>query len=235
MCKMTNDLCKMVLTFLSELLYNVKGDYMKTIIFDLDGTLWDTSDTVVRIWNEVLSVKCPKLKMSKEIMSSLMGKNKAQFTDEFFVGVEKDEAESLINEIFRSEQEYLIEHGANMYDGVIETLNELKKDYALAIVSNCQTGYMNAFLTHYQLKCMFTDTECAGSSPLSKGENIKLLANRNGFEKAIYVGDTKSDENASKEAGLPFVYASYGFGEVENYVAKITSFKEIKEVAKKIL
>lgn len=208
---------------------------MKAIIFDLDGTLWDTSDTVVRIWNEVLSVKCPKLKMSKEIMSSLMGKNKAQFTDEFFVGVKKDEADSLINEIFAHEQEYLIEHGANMYEGVMETLKELKKDYALAIVSNCQTGYLNAFLTHYGLKEFFTDTECAGSSPLSKGENIKLLFERNGFEKAIYVGDTKSDENASKEAQLPFVYASYGFGEVDDYIAKINSFKEIKEVVKSLL
>ena len=164
-----------------------------------------------------------------------MGKNKAQFTDEFFVGVKKDEADSLINEIFAHEQEYLIEHGANMYEGVMETLKELKKDYALAIVSNCQTGYLNAFLTHYGLNDFFTDTECAGSSPLSKGENIKLLFERNGFEKAIYVGDTKSDENASKEAQLPFVYASYGFGEVDDYIAKINSFEEIKEVAKNLL
>lgn len=216
-------------------MYNYIGDYMKAIIFDLDGTLWDTSDTVVRIWNEVLSLRCPKLKMSKEIMSSLMGKNKAQFTEEFFVGVEKNEAESLISEIFKREQEYLIKYGANMYDGVMDTLCELKKDYALAIVSNCQSGYLNAFLTHYGLKDMFTDTECAGSSPLPKGENIKLLATRNSFEKAIYVGDTKSDENAAREACLPFVYASYGFGDVDDYIAKINSFKEIKDCVKRIL
>ena len=208
---------------------------MKAIIFDLDGTLWDTSDTVVRIWNEVLSAKCPSLKMTKGIMSSLMGKNKAQFMDDFFVGVEKDEAERLISEIFAHEQEYLIEHGANMYDGVIDTLNELKKDYSLAIVSNCQSGYLNSFLTHYKLNELMTDYECAGSSPLSKGENIKLVVKRNGFEKAIYVGDTKSDESAAKEAGLPFVYASYGFGDVDEYAAVINSFEEIKSVAEKLL
>lgn len=213
----------------------VVGDKMRAIIFDLDGTLWDTSDTVVRIWNEVLSVKCPKLHMTKEIMSSLMGKNKAQFMDDFFVGVEKSEAERLISEIFTNEQEYLIKHGANMYPYVIKTLNELKKDYALAIVSNCQSGYLNAFLTHYNLKEMLTDFECAGSSPLSKGENIKLVVQRNGFEKAIYVGDTKSDEMASREAELPFVFASYGFGEVESYDATINSFEEIKTVAKELL
>lgn len=208
---------------------------MKAIIFDLDGTLWDTSDTVVRIWNEVLSVKCPKLHMTKEIMASLMGKNKAQFMDDFFVGIDKSEAEKLISEIFAHEQEYLIEHGANMYDGVIETLNELKNDYAIAIVSNCQSGYLNAFLTHYKLKDTLTDFECAGSSPLSKGENIKLVVQRNGFEKAIYVGDTKSDETAAREAQLPFVYASYGFGDVESYDAVINSFIEIKDVAKSLL
>lgn len=164
-----------------------------------------------------------------------MGKNKAQFMDDFFVGVEKDEAERLISEIFAHEQEYLIEHGANMYDGVIDTLNELKEDYALSIVSNCQSGYLNAFLTHYNLNELMTDYECAGSSPLSKGENIELVVKRNGFEKAIYVGDTKSDENAAKEAGLPFVYASYGFGDVDEYAAVINSFEEIKSVAEKLL
>ena len=208
---------------------------MKAIIFDLDGTLWDTSDTVVRIWNEVLSVKCPKLYMTKEIMASFMGKNKAQFMDDFFVGVEKSDAEKLISEIFAHEQEYLIEHGANMYEGVIETLNELKNDYAIAIVSNCQSGYLNAFLTHYELKGLLTDFECAGSSPLSKGENIKLVVQRNGFEKAIYVGDTKSDETAAREAQLPFVYASYGFGDVDSYDAIINSFIEIKDVAKSLM
>ena len=208
---------------------------MKAIIFDLDGTLWDTSDTVVRIWNEVLSVKCPELHMTKEIMASFMGKNKAQFMDDFFVGIEKSDAETLISEIFAHEQEYLIEHGANMYDGVIETLNELKNDYAIAIVSNCQSGYLNAFLTHYKLKDTLTDFECAGSSPLSKGENIKLVVQRNGFEKAIYVGDTKSDETAARKAQLPFVYASYGFGDVDSYDAIINSFIEIKSAIKSLM
>ncbi|MBQ4128961.1 MAG: HAD family hydrolase [Ruminococcus sp.] len=208
---------------------------MKAIIFDLDGTLWDTSDTVVDIWNMVLLKKCPQLKMTKEIMSSLMGKNKAQFVDDFFTGIEKDEAESLIGEIFKAEQTYLIEHGANMYDGVMKMLNVLKEKYKLMIVSNCQSGYLNAFLTHYSLKEILYDYECAGSSKLSKGENIRLVMNRNGIDKAIYVGDTKSDEDAAKDAKIPFVYASYGFGEVEKYDAVINSFEEIKDVAKELL
>ncbi|MBQ7132956.1 MAG: HAD family hydrolase [Ruminococcus sp.] len=208
---------------------------MNAIIFDLDGTLWDTSDIVVDIWNSVLKEKCPKLEMTKEIMASLMGKNKAGFIDDFFVGVEKAQAENLIAEIFSLEQKYLREHGANMYDGVIDALNVLKEKYKLAIVSNCQSGYLDAFLTHYDLKKVLTDYECAGSSPLSKGENIKLVIKRNGFEKVIFVGDTKSDENAAREADIPFIYANYGFGKVDEYDGVINSFKEIKLVAKELL
>ncbi len=208
---------------------------MKAIIFDLDGTLWDTSDTVVDIWNEVLRQKCPQLKMTKQIMSSLMGKNKAQFVDDFFVGIEKSDAEALIGEIFKAEQRHLISHGANMYDGVIDTLNALKEKYKLMIVSNCQSGYLNAFLTHYSLKELLTDYECAGSSKLSKGENIRLVIDRNGVDKAVYVGDTKSDEQAAREAQVPFVYASYGFGDVDDCAAVINSFEEIKAVTEQLL
>ncbi|MBE6824816.1 MAG: HAD family hydrolase [Ruminococcaceae bacterium] len=208
---------------------------MNAIIFDLDGTLWDTSDTVVDIWNKVLSVRCPKLKMTKEIMSSLMGKNKAQFVDDFFVDVEKDEAEMLINEIFKCEQEHLRSHGAELYDNVLETLEKLKNDYALMIVSNCQQGYLNSFLEYYKLKDLLSDYECAGSTGFSKGENIKLVMKRNDIGKAIYVGDTKSDECAAREAGVPFVYASYGFGKSDKYDATLNSFKEIKYVAKELL
>lgn len=208
---------------------------MNAIIFDLDGTLWDTSDIVVDIWNEVLSKKCSKLKMTKEIMSSLMGKNKAGFIDDFFVGIEKAQAEELIAEIFSHEQKYLKEHGANMYDGVFDVLNILKEKYKLAIVSNCQSGYLDAFLTRYNLKNVLTDYECAGSSPLSKGENITLVIKRNGFEKVIFVGDTKSDENVAREAGVPFVYATYGFGKVESFDEKIDSFDEIVSVAQKLI
>lgn len=208
---------------------------MKAILFDLDGTLWDTTDTVVGLWNEVLKKRCPEYKMTKEIMASFMGKNKAQFCDGFFVNMEKERAEQIISEIFLSEQKYIRQHGARLYDKVIETLDVLKKDYLLAVVSNCQSGYLDAFLDYYKLRDVFSDFESAGATSLSKGENIALVLRRNNIEKAIYVGDTQSDEIASKQAKVPFVFASYGFGEVTSYDAQISAFSEIIYVAEKLL
>lgn len=208
---------------------------MKAVIFDLDGTLWDTSDIVVEKWNEVLSRECKDLVMTKEIMGSLMGKNKDQFIEAFFVGIEKNEALRIIDEIFTLEQEHLKVHGGNMYADVLETMNSLKNDYAVMIVSNCQCGYMNAFLSYYGIEDLVTDTECAGGTGLSKGENIRLVTERNNIEKAIYIGDTESDYIASKEAGLPFVFASYGFGNCTDYDARIDAFKDIRGIADNLL
>lgn len=208
---------------------------MKAIIFDLDGTLWDTTDVVVKLWNIVLQKRCPSLLMTNEIMSSFMGKNKAQFVDEFFAGIEKAEAESIITEIFASEQDYLRVHGARLYDDVIGTMKKLNDRYALCIVSNCQYGYLRAFCDYYDMDNILTDFECAGRTDLPKGENIKLVIERNGFESAIYVGDTKSDETAANDADVPFVYAAYGFGKVSGYSAKIDSFAEITSIAERLL
>ena len=73
----------------------------------------------------------------------------------------------------------------------------------------------------------FDDYECAGRTGLSKGDNIKLVVQRNHLQKPVYIGDTISDYAAARAAGVPFIFAEYGFGEVENpdYTAK--TFEDI--------
>ncbi len=46
----------------------------------------------------------------------------------------------------------------------------------------------------------------------------------------MYVGDTQGDRNAARLAGIPFVYASYGFGNVEDYDYKIDRFPELVDM-----
>ncbi len=56
---------------------------------------------------------------------------------------------------------------------------------------------------------------------------------RNNLKKSIYVGDTKGDFEASKFAGIPFIYASYGFGQVPSYDDKVMSISDIIDIVNK--
>lgn len=57
---------------------------------------------------------------------------------------------------------------------------------------------------------------------------------RNGIENAVYVGDTQSDCDAARQAGVPFIFASYGFGNVDAFDAAVSSIREIPATARTI-
>jgi len=50
---------------------------------------------------------------------------------------------------------------------------------------------------------------------------------RNKLLKPVYVGDTEGDLKASRYAGIPFVYAKYGFGNVSEYDQVIKKFDDL--------
>ena len=200
------------------------------VIFDLDGTLWDSVKSVVNIWNLALASVGIEPTMNYEELSKCMGLLIEQIFDRVIPQATEVQRAKIKENCLSTEQEYLAEHGGVLYDGVEETLAELKKKYRLFIVSNCQDGYIQAFFKAHGLKKYFDDYECAGRTGMPKGKNIRLLAERNGLENPVYVGDTISDYEATVEAEVPFVFAGYGFGEVESAEMKVDSFEEILEI-----
>ena len=94
---------------------------------------------------------------------------------------------------------------------------------------------MQAFLDHYEFRKYFDDIEMAGRTGLSKGENISLVIQRNQIEKAVYVGDTAGDQEAAELAGVPFIYAAYGFGDVSSPVYMIDQISGLPSALKEIL
>lgn len=207
------------------------------IIFDMDGTLWDTTSAILPVWNEVLrsySNETSK-QISKAEMDSYMGKTLEQIAAISLPELKLERSVEILKECCHTECSYLQKNGAIIYPQLIETLNSLKEDYALCIVSNCQDGYIQAFLAHYQLENVFDDFEFAGRTGKTKGENIRLIIERNNIDKAVYVGDTQSDFDAANQAGVPFIFAEYGFGNAEGYNYSIKEFLELKDVVKKAL
>lgn len=208
----------------------------KGIIFDMDGTLWDSADGVAKSWTRIVNREYDKARIiTVDEIHGVMGKTMDKIAEALFPELLESARLDLLEKCCNDENEYLREHGGILYPDLEETLTELKKDYNLYIVSNCQSGYIEAFLDYYGFWKYFEDIECFGNNGLQKGENIRRLADRNGLTHGVYVGDIQGDYDATMEAGLPFVHAAYGFGTVAQETAKIFSFRELCQVVKEVL
>jgi len=199
-----------------------------SIIFDLDGTLWDSIASICEAWQNVIA-NYPKITkaVTPEDMQGCMGLPMDEIGKKLFPELDEAVLEKLMNEFCATEQVYLEEHGGKLYPRLEETLETLAQNYKLFIVSNCQDGYIQAFFKAHSLDQYFNDFECWGVTGLSKGETNKIIMARNDLKKPLYVGDTHGDAQSAKVAGIQFVYARYGFGEVEDYDYVIDRFEEL--------
>ena len=201
---------------------------MDSIIFDLDGTLWDFSEGFCSSWNSVIS-KYPEIKkvLTVEDVQGVMGLEMSDIIQKLFPEIEEKVQAQVLTECSQAVELYLLEHGGKLFPKLEETLKKLSEKYKLLINSNCEDGYIQCFFKAHKLKKYFTDFECWGVTGLSKGENNKILIERNQLRSPVFVGDTKMDAESARVAGIPFVYARYGFGNVEKYDYVIDGFEEI--------
>lgn len=208
----------------------------KGILFDLDGTLWDSSAEVVAAWNQCIREEAQRPEQfTVDDMHRFMGRTLEAIAAMMFPELPESQQLRIINLCTAAEHKYLLTHHAALYPNEREILTALAKDYALGIVSNCQDGYIQIYLQQCGFPELFCDIECAGRTGKSKGQNIRLVMERQGITDCIYVGDTQGDADASKEAGIPFVHAAYGFGKVDACAAALQSLADLPDIAKALL
>ena len=211
-----------------------------SLIFDLDGTLWDETHVTARAWEEVLK-NHPNVKPVREITPDSVGYQMGLTCPEvaklYFPDIPFETAMSLMDESCDYENAWLPECGGILYPGVEEILRKLKDDgHRMFIVSNCQDGYIQAFLKAHGFEDVFEDFENSGRTGLCKAENIKLVIGRNGLKNPVYIGDTNTDCEGARGAGIPFIYAKYGFGEkygrgsTDDFDACMDSFTQLPEL-----
>ncbi len=202
------------------------------LLFDLDGTLWDSGKEVADSWNEILIEKIKDFRpLNADDVHSVMGKTMDDISKVILPDIDAEQRRKIFGECMENENKYLSKKGAKLYPGVVWTLENLRDlGYNLAIVSNCQKGYINAFLTSMKVGNLFCDYEEWGNTFLLKADNIRLVLKRNGYHKGIYIGDTGGDGDSARKAGLPFIHASYGFGTDDKADAEINSFDELLQI-----
>ncbi|UWP58767.1 HAD family hydrolase [Ruminococcus gauvreauii] len=190
-----------------------------SIIFDVDGTLWDSTEIVARAWTEVLAAKTSlNLTITPGLLKSVFGRTLPDIASILFSDETPDRQLELIDLCCEHEHELLRKYGAPLYPAWSQVFEILSGRYPLFLVSNCEAGYIETFLECTGFGCYIKDHLCPGDTGNAKADNILEIIRRHDLKSPAYVGDTAGDYRAVKEAGpqIPFVFASYGFGEVEN-------------------
>lgn len=209
-----------------------KMEKVQAMIFDLDGTMWDATDGILKTWNEVIAShpECKRDLLTVEELGGYLGLPMTEIANRMFPHNTEAEKELLLDECCERENAYLSEHGGILYPKLEETLTILHQNYKLFVVSNCQSGYIESFLKAHKLERYFDDIQCWGDNKVPKGENNKVIMERNGVTRAVYVGDTSGDEQSARVAGIPFVYAAYGFGEAVAPDYTVQAFEELPKL-----
>ena len=206
---------------------------MDGIIFDVDGTIWDSTESVAEAWTMAIQEKTgdPRV-LTAELMKRLFGKTVPEIAAVIFDGLDltEEEAGRLMDHCTLLENKHLREKPGKVYDGVEELLDQLSKKYPLYIVSNCDFGYIEAMLDGTGFGKYFQDHMCYADTQQPKEVNIRLMAEKHGLKKPVYIGDTQGDLNSCRKAGVPMIHVTYGLGTADEPEYSADSTEEVARI-----
>ena len=201
----------------------------ESLIFDIDGTLWDSRALVAEGYNIQLKAEgLGHLCVTAEDLKPLFGKVMTEIADVILATIPEEKRYDLMERCMDTENKYLEENECRIgYPGIRETIVELSKKYRLFIVSNSQCGYPELCIEKLGLTPYIEGHMCFGDTGTSKGKTIRKLMEKHNITSCAYVGDTQGDYEATVEAEVPFIWCTYGFGTPDSYVAKIDRFEDL--------
>ena len=204
----------------------------ESLIFDIDGTLWDSRALVAEGYNIQLTAEgLDHLCVTAEDLKPLFGKVMTEIADALLSSIPEADRYALMERCMATENRYLEENECRIgYPGVTETIAKLREKYRLFIVSNSQRGYPELCMEKLGLTPYIQGHLCFGDTGTSKGKTIRTLMEKHNITNCAYIGDTQGDYEATVEAGIPFIWCTYGFGTPAGYAHKVDSFEELLEL-----
>jgi len=195
-----------------------------SLIFDLDGTLWDALDTYLASWNEGAEIENLDRVFTRKDLHHVMGWERSKVLRHLFPDLEEDARERVYKTINECRIRLMPALGGMMYEGVREGLIKLSEKYKLFIVSNCPENMIIEFLKWADLAEYITDEMAHGVNSMPKHHNINLLVEKYNLKAPVYIGDTLGDGIETRKSGLPFVLLTYGFGTTDDFDLKFDDF-----------
>lgn len=206
------------------------------LIFDIDGTLWDTREILARGYNKYLAREgYGHIHVDPALLLTVFGKTTEAIADAMFPDYPVPLRYDMILGCMDTGREEMLADPCRVeYPGVVETLEKLSKEYRLFVVSNSESGYPDLLLDKLGVRHLFEGYLCYGDTRTCKGETIRILMDRYRIGSAIYIGDTQGDLEACRMAGIPFIHCAYGFGDPVEYVAVVDQFPQLPDVLKNL-
>lgn len=193
------------------------------LCFDLDGVLIDSMNLMKYCWENTANRF--NITNSFEEFSSLIGLPLTSITSH----LELSNSDEIIEHYKKLSYENL--EKIKIHKDTISILNSLSKNYKLSIYTSKTHERVEKILDLF-FKSVIFDSVLASDDVLHPKPNpdglIKICELVNStIEETIYIGDTIYDLEASREAEVDFVYASWGYGEVKNFKYKIVNLREL--------
>ena len=203
----------------------------ESLIFDIDGTLWDSRALVAEGYNLQLKDEgMERYCVDAARLRPLFGKVMTAIADEIFPDLPPEVRYPLMERCMERENRHLEENECRIgYPAVRETLERLAQSHRLFIVSNSQQGYPELCIRKLGLGCICGHL-CFGDTGTTKGKTIRTLIERYGITSCAYIGDTQGDYEATLEAEVPFIWAAYGFDTPRGYDLRIDSPRQLIEL-----
>lgn len=208
----------------------------ESLIFDIDGTLWDSRALVAEGYNIQLRREgLEHLCVTAEDLRPLFGKVMTEIADSILSEIPASRRYEVMERCMETENRYLYENECNIgYAGVKETLEKLAENYRLFIVSNAQKGYCELCMEKLGVSHLFSGHLCFGDTLTEKGLTIKRLMAEHNITSAAYIGDTQGDLDATVVADIPLIWAAYGFGSPDNWTAKIDDIRQLPKALEEL-
>ena len=194
-----------------------------SLIFDMDGTLWDAVDSYALIWNETFRAMGIDATATRGELVHCMGMRLGDILDTIMPGNRIDR-DIFLKRLATTEATMMPSLGGILYPGVADGVKTLASRYKLFMVSNCAALGIPNFLSYTGLTPYITDYISNGDNGLDKADNIKLIVSRNNLTNPVYIGDTQSDADHCASAGVEFIHAAWGFGQCNGEARSVDSF-----------
>ncbi len=185
---------------------------MKNIIFDMDGTLIDSSEAITNSVNFVRSqIGLPPI--DKETVTKNINLPDADLPKIFYNTNEYREEH---RELFRKHYHNECITNIKLYPGIKEVLEILSKDFTLSIATNASDFFAIKMLkylkieNHFQTVLGRNNVENVKPHPEIVEKTLNLLNGKK--ENSLLIGDSEKDELTAKNAKIKFIFVEWGFG-----------------------